>query len=125
MLPALPAGDRYVAAMRPGFAGIGDLLVLRLGVAPSASGGGYGWRRIRVEAPGVRLDDLAAAVDAPDVVAVSGRSWLFAREVGERWVVVQTDGTLVVAARLAQREDVRAWTGPGGPYSRVLRGALP
>lgn len=125
MLPALPAGDGYVAAMRLGFAGIGGLLVLRLGVAPSAAGGGYGWRRIRVEAPQILLDDLASAVDAPDVEAVSDRSWLLAREVCERLVVVQTDGTLFVAARLAQREDVRAWVGPGGPYTRVLRGALP
>ncbi|MEB3205537.1 MAG: hypothetical protein VKP57_12660 [Candidatus Sericytochromatia bacterium] len=125
MLPALPAGDRYVAAMRPGYRAVGDLLVLRLGLAPAGRSAGFGWRRIRAEEPGLLLEDIAAAVDAPDLVAVNGRSWLLARELGERWVVVQTDELLVVAARQATREDLRVWTGPGGPYARVLQGNRP
>jgi|GEM_PF-1599913 len=125
MLPALPADDRYVAAMRPGYRAMGDLLVLRLGLAPAGMAAGFGWRRIRAEEPRLLLEELAAAVDAPDLVAVNGRSWMMARELGERWVVVQTDGQLVVAARTATREDVRAWTGPGGPYARVLQGIRP
>ncbi|MEB3299698.1 MAG: hypothetical protein VKO21_09465 [Candidatus Sericytochromatia bacterium] len=120
MLPALPPGDSYVAALRPGTRALEGLLVLRLGLAPSSRTGGFGWRRIKAEEPAMRLEDLASVVDQPAIVARSGRSWLLARELGARWVVLQTDGSLVVAARYASEEDVTAWTSPGGPYAQVL-----